>query len=172
VTDIRDEFNRVIEAGRRQTAFLAQRLDEWGVSILNAVGALALETPTRIIQTSQRGSTVTTTPPTQPITLAQGQTDTIAITLADANGNAVAGAVLDPGATVTVSDGTAATAVLSADQSSVLVTPLPAGGTAVAVQVNGTFNGATLTPDPTTYDVTAAATAVPTQIVQTPGTPT
>ena len=114
---------------------------------------------------------MTTTPPTQPIQLAQGQTDTIALAIATADGTVIPGVVLDPGATVTVSDGDALTAALSADQISVLVTPSPAGGSAV-VQVNGTVDGVTMTPDPTTYDVAPAVVApVPAEIVQTPGAP-
>lgn len=115
---------------------------------------------------------MTTTPPTQPVQLAQGQTDTIALAIATADGTVIPGVVLDPGATVTVSDGDALTAALSADQTSVLVTPSPAGGSAVSVQVNGTVNAVAMTPDPTTYDVAPAVVApVPAEIVQTPGAP-
>jgi hypothetical protein len=143
------------------------RLDAWGEALWQEIQAVTNPpTPTRIIQTSAKGSIVTTTPPSQPVALAQGQTDTIAITLADASGTVIAGAVLDPGATVTVSDGSALSAALSLDQTSVLVTALPGGGQNVSVQVNGSFNGVALGVDPTLYDVAAD---VPTQIVQTPG---
>ena len=167
MTDIREEFDRLLRAGGAQTAFLAQRLDEWGVALLNAIEAKA-PVPSRIVQTSSKGTT-----DMPNVQLAQGQTDEITLAIADPSGTVIPGVVLDAGATVTVSNGAAATAVLSADQTSVLVTPSPAGGADVSVTVNGTVGGVTMTPDPTVYDVAPDVVApVPAQIVQTPAPPT
>jgi hypothetical protein len=172
VTDIRDEFDRVIRAGAAQTAFLAERLDQWGVAILNAIDSRP-SVPSRIIQTSSIGAPM----PGTPVALGVGQSDVIAITIADQNGNTIEGVGLDTGATVTVApDGTVLAAVLSADQTSVEVTQVGPAGDGVSVTVNGTVNGVAMTPDPTVYDAAGATVTppapVPTSIVQTPAPPT
>lgn len=169
MTDIRDLFHEVIAENRKGVAYLASRLDEWGVSILEAIDLLAPRTPARIVQTSSKGSTTMAN-----VQLTPTETDTIGLSIADADGNVIPGVALDAGATVTVApDGSVLSAVLSADQTSVLVTPVPGApsATGVSVTVNGTVGGVAMTPDPTVYDFTAASVPVPTSIVQTPAPP-
>ena len=169
MADIRELIEEVIRENRRGINYLAQRLDEWGVSILNAIES-SPQVPTRIVQTSAKGSTMS-----DPVSLAVGQADVIALTIADQNGDVIPGVGLDTGATVTVApDGTVLAAVLSADQTSVEVTQVGPAGSDVSVTVNGSVNGVAMRPDPTIYNAAGASAPapVPTSIVQTPAPPT
>ena len=105
------------------------------------------------------------------VTLTGTQTVEVAVAVGDADGNILAGDVLDAGATVTVADSTVATAVLSTDQTSVLVTALNTNGS-TDVTVTGNFNGVALTDfgGPLVVTTTAAVSPAAT-IVLTPGTP-
>ena len=99
------------------------------------------------------------------------QTDEVAVAVGDADGNVIPGVQLDAGATVTVSDPTVATAVLSADQTSVLVTALDVMGSCT-ITVNGAVGGTAMAPGVVNLSTTATAPApVPATIVLTPGIP-
>jgi len=108
--------------------------------------------PTTIVFTDTQGVPVTT------VSLSGPQSAAVPVLVADVNGNPIAGDVLDPSATVVVSDPTVCTAVLSADQTSLEVTSLNTTSTATAT-VSGTFGGATLTPGVLTVDTTAVVVA-------------
>src|ERR1019366_2984354 len=102
-----------------------------------------------------------------PITDSQNVTLTLAIT--DAAGNAVTGDTLDPGSvTAAFADGTEWTVTVSADQTSVNAKANGALTIGDVMTVNGSLNGAALTPATMTFDVT---TGVATTIGLTPGTP-
>ncbi len=105
------------------------------------------------------------------LTLTGTQTDEVAVAVGDVNEVPIPGVVLDPGATVTVADGTLATAVLSADQASVLVTALNQSGT-TTITVNGSVGGVPLAPGIVNLSTSATAPPpVPATIVLTPGVP-
>jgi len=143
--EIRDELRRII---RLLLAFLAPE-----------------PVPSTIVLTDPQGV------PMPSLSLNVGQTDTTTVNVGDVNGVIIPGDVLDPGATVAVDDPAVASALLSADQTSVLVTAL-ADGTA-NVTVAGTFGGATLTPGSLAVTVSTPTPPPPTaaEIVLTPGTP-
>ena len=89
------------------------------------------------------------------VSLAGNDTATVPVLVADVNGNPITGDVLDAGAAVSVVDPTVASAVLSADGTSLAVTALNTNGSTTAT-VTGTFGGATLTPGTLTIDTTAS----------------
>jgi hypothetical protein len=101
--------------------------------------------------------------------LQDNQNVTVAIGFSDKAGNPVTGTTLDAGSvTATFPETSNLTAVVSADQTSVLVTsegPLVVGD---VLTVTGSLNGAPLTAGTLPFDVTASA---PASITLTPGTP-
>lgn len=105
-------------------------------------------------------------------TVSLNGTDTadVPVLVGDVNGDPISGDVLDPGASVSVDDPTVASAVLSADQTSLAVTALDTNGTTTAV-VTGTFGGATLTPGNLTIDTTSSAPPPPAAAEIVFGTP-
>lgn len=146
------ETERLLE----QVRDLLRDIDHLAHDLLRRLFSL----PSSIIFTDPQGVPVTT------VSLTGTQTATVPVLVADVNGNPIPGDVLDPGASVAVSDPTVCSAVLSADQSSVAVTALDVTATAT-VTVSGTFGGATLTPGVLTVDTTASAPPppVPAEIV-------
>ena len=102
-------------------------------------------------------------------TLADNQNVDVAITLTDAAGNTVTGAVLDAGSvTATLADSTEFTVTVSADQSSVNVKAIGPLVTGDVLTVNGSFNGVALTAGTLAFDVQAGP---PTTIGLVAGTP-
>jgi hypothetical protein len=101
--------------------------------------------------------------------LLDNQNVTLTIELLDAEGNVVTGDALDAGSvTATFVDGTEFTAVVSADQTSVLVTATGALTTDDVLTVSGTLNGVALTPGTLAFD---ADSSTATAIGLVPGTP-
>jgi hypothetical protein len=94
------------------------------------------------------------------------QSSTVTITLLDASGNEVSGALIDPGTLVaSFADGTTSfTLAPGADTSSFSVTSV---GTEIAgdvLTVNGSFNGVALTPGTLTCDVSVSTPPVDTPV--------
>ena len=101
--------------------------------------------------------------------LTDSQNVDVAISLADAAGNAVSGVSLDAGSvTATLSSGTEFSATVSADQTSVNVRALGPVGTGDVLTVTGSFNGTALTPGTLAFD---AVVGPPATVLLTPGTP-
>jgi hypothetical protein len=101
--------------------------------------------------------------------LLDDQNVTLTLALEDAEGNAVTGDTLDAGSvTATFADGSEFTAVVSADQTTVLVTATGALTIDDVLTVTGSLNGVALTPGTLAFDVDASTA---TAIGLTPGTP-
>lgn len=101
--------------------------------------------------------------------LLDNQNVTLTLALEDAEGNAVTGDTLDAGSvTATFADGSEFTAVVSADQTTVLVTATGALTIDDVLTVTGSLNSVALTPGTLAFDVDASTA---TAIGLTPGTP-